>query len=94
MAVPTALRAAGSSDGQILTLGRWKSISTALVDQGPSTKSNDNVLKLNDPMCVRNDGVSLIPNSALATALEPTSLTDIWHLSERRSHAIGKVWAM
>ena len=48
----------------------------------------------NDLMCVRNDGVSLIPSSALATALEPTSLTDIWHLTERRSYAIGKVWAM
>jgi hypothetical protein len=47
-----------------------------------------------DPMCVRNDGVSLIPSSALATALEPTSLTDIRHLTERRSYAIGKVRAM
>jgi hypothetical protein len=46
MASPTALRAAGGSDGQILNLGRWKSVPTSLVYQGSSTKSNNKVLQL------------------------------------------------
>ena len=46
MASPTALRAAGGSDGQILNLGRWKSVPTSLVYQGSSTKNNKGVLQL------------------------------------------------
>jgi hypothetical protein len=46
MASPTALRAAGGSDGQILNLGRWKSVPTSLVYQGSSTTSNNRVLQL------------------------------------------------
>ena len=46
MASPTALRAAGGSDGQVLGLGRWKSVPTSLVYQGSSTKSNNRVLQL------------------------------------------------
>ena len=46
MASPTALRAAGGSDGQILNLGRWKSVPTSLVYQGSSTASNNRVLQL------------------------------------------------
>ena len=43
MAAPTALRAAGGSDGQVLTLGRWKSVPTSLVYQGPSSKNNNRI---------------------------------------------------
>jgi len=46
MAAPTALRAAGGSDGQVLTLGRWKSVPTSLVYQGPSSKNNNRILQL------------------------------------------------
>ena len=46
MAAPTALRAAGGSDGQILTLGRWKGVPTSLVYQGTSAKSNNRILRL------------------------------------------------
>ena len=46
MAAPTALRAAGGSDGQILTLGRWKAVPTSLVYQGPSSKNNNRILQL------------------------------------------------
>ena len=46
MASPTALRAAGGSDGQVLCLGRWKSVPTSLVYQGSSTKSNNRVLQM------------------------------------------------
>jgi hypothetical protein len=60
MAAPTALRAAGGSDGQILSLGRWKSIPTSLVYQGPSTKSNNNVLQLiSDPTLFTSNDVVL-----------------------------------
>jgi hypothetical protein len=44
-----------------------------------------------DLMCVWNDGVTLIPRSAVIPALEPTLLIDIWSPNERYSHAIGRV---
>jgi hypothetical protein len=46
MAASTALRAAGGSDGQVLILGRWKSVPTSLVYKGPSAKNNDRILRL------------------------------------------------
>ena len=44
-----------------------------------------------DPMCVWNVGVTLIPRSAVLLALEPTLLIDILSPNERYSHAIGRV---
>ena len=46
MTSPTALRAAGGSDGEVLCLGRWKSVPTSMVYQGSSTKSNNRVLQM------------------------------------------------
>ena len=45
MAAPTALRAAGGDDGQILTFGRWKRVPTSLIYQGTSTKTNSRYLR-------------------------------------------------
>ena len=45
MAAPTALRAAGGDDGQILTFGRWKQVPTSLIYQGTSTQTNNRYLR-------------------------------------------------
>ena len=45
MATPTALRAAGGDDGQILTFGRWKQVPTSLIYQGTSTQTNNRYLR-------------------------------------------------
>ena len=72
MASPTALRAAGGSDGQVLSLGRWNSVPTSMVYQGSSTKSNNRVLQMiADPtLFTSSDIISLA--LILSRVLPPT----------------------
>ena len=77
MASPTALRAAGGSDGQILCLGRWKSVPTLLVHQGSSTKSNNRVLQM-----IADPTLFTISDIALSRVLLPTK--------ENRQHTVRR----
>ena len=70
MAAPTALRAAGGSDRDVLFLGRWKSIPTSLTYSGSSAANNNRLLQL-----LSNPNLFTSSDILLGRVLPPTKRT-------------------